>query len=459
MGISSLPNELLLEVLSYLPLREFREFSACSKHYRQLCLPRIFRCITLHYDSFKAFGDGGSLAHIRNAVRQITFNPNCKDKFELPILQLIEERIDYYRFSAATLQLLPNVSEMIIRLASPIAAIRWLKGRDILYKLDGILYHKLFASLAAAEVHSSGMLQVKCLRLHVYNNDRKDNSGINTAMGFFGSMSEENLRLLGLIDAQSDSNGSGRVDIPEDKTAQEFAAIDTPFFSFLEEAEIFFDTFTKFPCITQANPLAILQYSSSTLRSLELTNRLYKWCGEISSQANPFVFPFPSTIVFSNVKRLGVTPGYFSNRYSEEIILRFPSVETLKVMVTNMNSFRDLISGDMEEDYRGIGGMKNLRRVLVPGPYTARVGMTEDSWENLALAIVDNWINGGITELEKVCFAKTEEDSWRPETIETTVITVLRKVEWREDMWQLILEDNKPEKIGEAKQLDSIIGF
>ncbi|KAK6502578.1 hypothetical protein TWF506_003157 [Arthrobotrys conoides] len=69
--IFPLPSELSLQILSYLPLKDLKSLSVCSREVRRFTSVELFRGVVLCPGSVQAFGDGGLLGGMVGGVRSV----------------------------------------------------------------------------------------------------------------------------------------------------------------------------------------------------------------------------------------------------------------------------------------------------------------------------------------------------------------------------------------------------
>ncbi|KAK6542379.1 hypothetical protein TWF694_006335 [Orbilia ellipsospora] len=98
------PPEIWLTIYDFLELSDKKSLSSCSKEHRFNLLPLLFRRIRFTENILAAFQAGGSLCHLRSAVRQVGFAHFEKHSDV--------EAIELARIYSQTLGLFPNVTEL-----------------------------------------------------------------------------------------------------------------------------------------------------------------------------------------------------------------------------------------------------------------------------------------------------------------------------------------------------------
>ncbi|KAF3929068.1 hypothetical protein ABW20_dc0104826 [Dactylellina cionopaga] len=393
MRLLSIPYELTLGIIAYLDFEELCNFSACSKPCREICLPTIFRSIKLYPQTCQAFQNDGSLAHIRYAVRKVFVNNEFGVRDQST---RIFHREHVYHHGTLCEKLGTRLT-----------------GNPRLLSVGKPEFPEKVGKMSVAVAASGSSGTPRDIRLsfnHTSNFEFRELAQRYKLMltPSFEFLSDDNRRFLGLIAGDTTN------------TAPEHLAVLLEIRSpiFLEEATFNLEQQTlTLPLLDKTNPLSILQYSSDTLRTLELVGKLYSYSDEAKyTPKSPFVFPFLYT-TFPNVKRLGIHPRYATNRYFGEFVWRFPNVETLRVMVENVNRMENLIFDEIRMCYGAIPRMKNLKTIMVPGLIAVNGDAGQEwegslvdyllpEWEALAVDVIDGWIRGGLRRLEKVAFVK-----------------------------------------------------
>ncbi|RVD83523.1 uncharacterized protein DFL_007909 [Arthrobotrys flagrans] len=73
-SFSSIPPELFLSIVSYLPVKDIRNLSLTLKSFRVLAIHRLFRSVRLYPESIVAFQRGGSLGQLGGLVQHLTLD-------------------------------------------------------------------------------------------------------------------------------------------------------------------------------------------------------------------------------------------------------------------------------------------------------------------------------------------------------------------------------------------------
>ncbi|KAK6535533.1 hypothetical protein TWF694_001988 [Orbilia ellipsospora] len=348
----SLPPELYLLVLSYLPDIDIRSFSSCSKACRDLTLPYLFRSLKLCDASLAAFRFGGTFHHLRSKVRHITFNNlNFSD-----VLQTITLARQYCTF----LHLFPHLSSLRIRFLA-IIELRSLLPIMILSRISKYRFYRNLKklSLECTRLPRSDWIPPSSDSTPIWS--RKDGGLIIQAMG----MTLEELR-------------STELTFPEG--LEEAAIQDVVYFDF-EKQEKGLD-----------NPYLFFTLSTSTLKSLKITAPGIAMHLRPANAQRP-VFPAVEDLV------IRLESG-FGERHMADIALQFPNLRDFKID-TSHNS--DILM----ETYAGGWRFKKARRVRLVWPVDIWLPSFDGKVETAILDImVQNW---AASELEEVEFVKRKK--------------------------------------------------
>ncbi|KAK6530007.1 hypothetical protein TWF694_003383 [Orbilia ellipsospora] len=426
MDFNSLPPELAHEITSYLSHDEIRNFSLCSKFWRELSLPILFRAIYISCDTPRAFSPGGALSHISPAVRHVSLD-TARHIAHKNQTEEISETVEYYRICAAGLQVFPRLESIMIYYES--LTLKY-AVTSTLSQFDGRLFHGVFEEVSRASKPSPLSLgsnsypfantppptPLKEVQFSFIDHSHRHWHNGNNQKEIewsYDCLSLENKRFLGLL---SDSGDTDRCcahrkddavgELARSESSKPIAEVESPDYpATLEEARIDILGVNHFSMLDGFNPYGVIQNSAETLKKLVLfgTFNRFSAAETPSTMDKPIIFPFPNT-VFPNVKEIYIGPCFTLPVYFGELVWRFPEVELMKVMV-DVGDLERMGLDEMDGLYTNIGKMKKLKMMLVP------CLMFLESQRLLAYLKqrVEDWINGGSTELERVMFVKESD--------------------------------------------------
>ncbi|EPS39118.1 hypothetical protein H072_7109 [Dactylellina haptotyla CBS 200.50] len=344
----SLPPELYLLVLSYLPEIDVRSFSLCSKACRDLTIPYLFRSLKLCEASLAAFQAGGSFHSLRFKVRHVTFR-------SLGFSDVLKT-ISLARQYCENLYLFPELIGLRIQFLA-IIELRSLLPIMILRMISTCAFYKNIKSLSleCTRLPRSDWIPPSSDTTPIWS--RKDGGLITQAMG------------LTLEELQST-----KLSYPP---ALEHAVLqDVVYFDFQKDSK------------GLDNPYLFFTLSSSTLKTLKIT------APGIALHLRP---ASPQRPVFPNVEDLVIRlETGFGEWHLADLATGFPNLQTFKIDTSHSTD----ITWDV---YAGEWKFKKLKRARLVWPvhvwipsYDKRVDL-----ENLG-QMVRNWTSSELQEVEFV---------------------------------------------------------
>ncbi|EPS37059.1 hypothetical protein H072_9312 [Dactylellina haptotyla CBS 200.50] len=427
MNLNSLPPELAHEIITYLPFKDVLSLSLCSKFWREYSVPIIFRAIYISRDTPKAFADGGSLSHIKDVVRHVSFDTSTKKciQYSSTPAEEIGETIKYYRECSAGLKLFPRLDSLLVLYES--LEVKYPKAH--LTDFDTKLFHGFFSTIsgytpdhARDPGDSTPPLVTPLIKaLHfsyIDNSHSYEYHGLYMKDVFcpYEIMSEDDTQFLDPsvgIDARGQSSheeASGTQTSEsckcrelEQQSSETISKSIYP--SALEEIEIDIMGPGSFSRSHRFNPLLLIQSTSESLRKVVLfceIDNVERLVDEATLE-EPIVFPFPHT-VFPNVKELYFGPGLMVPILFRELTLRFPNVESMKVLMADgdLDRVKPDLLGEFYADLLELGKLKDI---MVP--YQSHYIIPNITGH--LRTQVDNWVQDGLPLLEDVLFVLESE--------------------------------------------------
>ncbi|KAK6530005.1 hypothetical protein TWF694_003381 [Orbilia ellipsospora] len=344
--IFPIPTELAFSILSFLNLEDLRSFALASQQCRALALPFLFRSLNITTDALSAFESDNRLTRICNSVRHVTLQTGN-------VTLKSGGCYDYFRLCLPGLPLFPNINSI-----------------KIYYKYRQT--HAVFTSRQKRQARALNLAFFSAIFLHL------------STLPFYSQ-----LRYLYFTAEQEESpiyadtdTGSHSYDEinPLSQEAKNFLRVGVdvivkdcklPYPPALEELTI--DTpFLFDPFFSKLHFGTTLTDSTVTLKKLHLKSALTTTPAERQtgfrnreSYLHFPIFPLPLTTIFPNVTTLSLAYDYMSPEYFQEVTLRFPNVEELKVCLGRSTTLRPLRTED-DEAYPFIDKFTCLRKLVIP---------------------------------------------------------------------------------------------
>ncbi|KAF3927054.1 hypothetical protein AA313_de0201113 [Arthrobotrys entomopaga] len=376
-------TELSLYVLSFLNFRDLQSFSLVSHQCRTLAFPFIFRSLDMTVEAISAFEAGGRLNSICSSVRHVTLNS--------------QSCYDYFRRCLPGLALFPNINSIKIyykyhRIRQDHSGSQKWQSRV----LDLTLFSAIFVHLSTLPFYSR-------LRYLYFTADQED-SLTDSDSGFkfsdeINPISPEAKAFLKV--SVNIIKRNSRAPYPP---ALEELIIDTPFLFLPPVDKLHFGT--------------ILTDSTVTLKKLHLKSALIpphaereRGSRKVNSYLHFPIFPLAPTVVFPNVTILSLAYDYISPKYFQEVVVRFPNVEELKVCLGRSTTPCTLRSEEGEA-YPFMDRMTHLRRLVIPwkqvDPWRRDIFQVYLSKSKLYDTVLDWVYRANLERLEDVFIWKRE---------------------------------------------------
>ncbi|KAK6511581.1 hypothetical protein TWF481_000496 [Arthrobotrys musiformis] len=400
--LSTLPRELIDEILSHASEEEIWQLSLCSKQWRSWTSPIIFRCIVWRgVKGASLFAEGGDFAHLRPVVREISM--------ALPRLAYPEEllrTIDTYRILMEAFSHFPYVTRLQI---------------DLYNVLDGFEANIIQAILTKIST-SPAFETLQALDIEKFSIGREVTRDFPTPYMALGL--HTNLPL----DAQQRYKT-----LP--KAAQDFLGplIDPtkptelpPMPRRLTKLGVSLSEFTLLPDLKAPPDVNLLiNTSAGTLKELRImANRIIH---PRPADQTPPNWIWPST--FSSLTNITIISSGYSLHHIADIGNWLPNVQVLALSDGPSAPYSyctpalaNLLSIQEETLSKAIKKLKSLRRVRLPrlyeyvdllgidisnSDYCSKVYLGEKRLEDL----VGQWVKAGSSGLEKVVFS-IESFTW-----------------------------------------------
>ncbi|KAK6529842.1 hypothetical protein TWF281_009000 [Arthrobotrys megalospora] len=311
--IQSIPLELRLSILSYLDIKQVKEFSLCSRSCRAASLPIIYRRLNLGYidDLSKthvltpisrleeiraAFANpDGSLHNLQDVVRHVTIDNED--------LVGIDNLVSYYRGWISLLPLFPALNSLKILYFTP--------SVHALYGLDPDFDTRLFNASCSVLVATCPTYQA-LKRLYIKSSEYRHAYPTSSLSREEVQFTADNEIFLGLNPGESVLKYSSPETIP--------------FPQALEEAYLDID-FRVAPVGTYLDVVRFIIPSMATLKKLGV------WV-DLHSTGNSLLFP--RSLDLTHITDLGLCLDFLNHtRDLDELGERCPNLESLSLYVDN----------------------------------------------------------------------------------------------------------------------------
>ncbi|KAF3164392.1 hypothetical protein TWF788_001177 [Orbilia oligospora] len=411
-SIESIPLELRLSILSYLNIKEIKQFSLCSRVCRIASLPILYRRLNLAYVYNSAIDRGitpttrldqiraafldpdGSLHNLQDIVRHVTIDTENLSGYN--------NIIAYYRGWVSLLPLFPALNSIKIRYYSPSAS----AYSPSLYEFDTRLFNSTCSRLMET------CTAYRTLKfLHVKTSEyRFSDPALSSRPKRIEPLSDEDEIFMGLNPGES---------------ALKYATPDTiPCPEALEE--VYFDIdFRSKPRGDVIDPMIFTRSSTNTLKKLGVWLDLHK-------DRNRNLPLFPEGIDLTRITDLGLCLDFLNvATYLTKVGTRIPNVVSLSLYVDQGS-----VGGFWEEEaikaYGRIVGawLRTLKRMRVPwftasGDYEGEDGRTER---------VKSWFETNeLSKLERVVLVKDTPEEWfEAQDCLITRVEQAREFKWSE---------------------------
>ncbi|EPS38382.1 hypothetical protein H072_7881 [Dactylellina haptotyla CBS 200.50] len=357
-----LPHELSEVVLTYVPTSDLKSFSLSSKLCRALSLRVLFRGIRLRSESYELFKDGGKLSHIREFVRyaNLTVAHGIEEPFLIGLVRehthfltlftrLTALKISFYTYRRLQWHVFPAIFKHLSSNSS-----------------NSFKYLILHCPESLASINISAAPTNRLLNALT----GEDSKFINAGRTEYGDMTicpvTKKYTAFTPLAISRMRNEGYLPSAPTELTLTSDTIV-------LGAPVTFYHSFTEI----------LLQSSQDSLQRLEI------FAHSISS---PVIDHYPvqrtnkttPKILFNNVTYLRLELGGFQDCNLQEIVHRFPNVETLSVAVWspdyNLRHKRPVYDISVAV-YEEITLLRNLKSVTLPWPALDNTTMKLARWQ------------------------------------------------------------------------------
>ncbi|KAK6354384.1 hypothetical protein TWF730_008792 [Orbilia blumenaviensis] len=356
LSITTLPTELIFLILSFLPPKDDRKFSLCSKACRETSIPVIFRRIRLFPENIHIWKKNPAICV---AARRLSiYVIRCDSEAEL---------IDHWRICTNAVGLFPNVTGL--KLLYPTSS-SYLQRRDPgsrtsldnkILQLDNRIFNAIFSTLSTFPFYYS---QLKTLHIESVKFFR-------TSSRYPLNISVENQEFL-----NSTNRVTGKSGVPT-----------APFPPLLEEVILTSRNTSFTPLGYNLNTFTALQHCGKSLKSLTilgLPEDFMKSLYPLSPRTKDAYLKSPilrldiSNYVYPNVINLCLSSVFLVDEYFYEFPARFPRLQELRIH-DQSTRLTLRITESLHEITPMLGAFKELKGVILPWPLNI---VDRDDWES-----------------------------------------------------------------------------
>ncbi|KAF3277721.1 hypothetical protein TWF970_004974 [Orbilia oligospora] len=351
-SLNVFPAEIHLAILENLPRQDREALSVCTKYYRDLCLPFLFKHIVINQDDPSIFMKGGSLERIRRYTKSIrliwlSFKwgsqqeviDNLGDAHLCPGDSYLEEVYSDLRMKMNVLKLFPSLRTLRVLLG-------------VLYSTEKAVYSVFLKALADSGFRDT----LEGLELRIESkSDTMGRSQDEIFKASYLTLSKENQEFLGEM-------------IPSGYTLKSFKNM-TPDLPVLKKVTLSIYNLPQPTDDPGSKPFTDFGHYYHLLTSAPKLRQLHVNTLIIPGPNSPFEMGIelhPDLLrVFSKIKTLHLkTFHFFKDRDVRRLTERFPNVEYLNIQPNSC--FNPGIWEFCNSSFDGISNLKRLRTLILP---------------------------------------------------------------------------------------------
>ncbi|KAF3176119.1 hypothetical protein TWF225_008812 [Orbilia oligospora] len=413
-SLTAFPAEIHLAILENLPRQDREALSVCSKYYRDLCLPFLFKHVVINQDDPSIFMEGGSLEHIRRYTKSIRLiwlsfkwgsQQDVIDNLGDAHLCLgdsdLEEVYSDLRMKMNVLKLFPSLRALHVLLG-------------VLYSTEKAVYSVFLKAIADSGFRDT--LEELELRIES-KSDTMGRSRDEIYKASYLTLSKENQEFLGGM-------------IPSGYTLKSFKNM-TPDLPVLKKVTLSIYNLPQPTDDPGSKPFTDFGYYYHLLTSAPELRKLYVNTLIIPGPNSPFEMGIelhPDLLrVFSKIKTLHLkTFHFFKDRDIRRLTERFPNVEYLDIRPHSR--FNLGIWEFCNSSFDGISNLKRLRKLILPWIIIPGLGSLKP-YELIALC--NTWKAEGFDCLETLTFVGKRLSGERYEDVRIRLEIVMMQDEGR----------------------------